>query len=741
MISTDTAGGPLSGLRVVEARGEVATRYCGRLLAALGAQVVQVGDRSADPVCQPGEAGRAFSAWLDAGKIIAPDLPSALASLDGAPDKSLVIAGQTPEALREVDAELAGRRGVVRLGLTWFGDKGPYSGWRGHDVVIQSLTGLAFGFGLPDGPPIVPQGHAPQIITGLTGFIAGVAALMGGEDGPTRVDVNALESALCLTEIGAVAAAAMPDVRSGRPGVNRYAPLYPSTIYATADGHVGVTTLTPAQWGALCKLIDRPDLAAAAALATAADRLLYADELDELLAPLVASRPTSYWVEAGDRMRIPITPAPRPRDLPAMPHWDGRGAFARIDGAEVSGPTLPFHFSFDGVTSARPNGGKRGPLTGLRVADFTMGWAGPLATRYLGDLGAEVFKIESKAKPDWWRGWEIMEEMDPPPYEFPLNFMAVNRDKRGLDVDVTTPAGMATATALVRSADIVVDNQGPGVMDKLGLGPAMQRQLRPGVISMSMPPFGRTGPLSGLRAYGSTVEQASGMPFVNGHADWAPSTQHVAYGDPIAGIYGAAAVLAAIYGRSTLGGAEIDLCQVEAVFQLGADGIIADQVSPVVRAGTRRPAEAPSCVVRGDDDGEDAWLAVAVDSDAAWRALCAVVDEVALSPAWGLAERQARADAIEDALARWSAAQRPIAAAGRLQAVGVAAAPVSPSHGLWLDEHLRASGYWVVLNRRYIGDHLIPNSPVIFDGRRLKVTHPAPTLGEHTAEALAILAL
>src|ERR1700749_3359371 len=96
MISTDTAGGPLSGLRVVEARGEVATRYCGRLLAALGASVTQVGDPSADPVCQPGAAGRAFSAWLDERKTIAPDLATALASLDGARDKTLVVASQTP---------------------------------------------------------------------------------------------------------------------------------------------------------------------------------------------------------------------------------------------------------------------------------------------------------------------------------------------------------------------------------------------------------------------------------------------------------------------------------------------------------------------------------------------------------------------------------------------------------------------------------------------------------------------
>jgi crotonobetainyl-CoA:carnitine CoA-transferase CaiB-like acyl-CoA transferase len=738
MTSERGAGRPLTGLRAVEATGEIATRYCGRLLSRLGANVVQVGDRSADPVNQVGEAARAYNAWLDEGKQIAPDLQTALASVEGARGPVLVIAGQTPDDVRAVDRALAARPGdFVRVGVTWFGEDGPYAGWRGNDAVILALSGLAFGFGLPEGPPTLAQGHAPQVMAGLNAFIGGLAALMAGPDGPTHVDVNVLEAALCFTEPGTVAAHADPLAQSTRLGVNRFNPLYPASVYKTTDGHVGVTTLTPAQWSALVGLIGKPELAADPRFATSAERTVNGDAIDEFLIPLIAQKPTDYWVEAGIRLRIPITPAPRPRDLPKLPHWRDRGSFDDYSGTGAQGPALPFRFKFDGVTAPRPEGGPRGPLEGVKVADFSMGWAGPLAARYFADLGADVLKIESTARPDWWRGWEIVEAQDPPLHELPRHFMAVNRSKRGVDIDLLSDEGRKVAETIIRRADLVIENHGPGVMDKLSLGQADQRRLHPGVVSVSMPPFGHGGPLSGLRAYGSTVEHASGLPFVNGHADWTPCMQHTAYGDPVAGIYAAAAAIAGLYGRPAMGGAEIDLCQVECVFQLGADAIIGDQVTGIQRTGSRRAAMAPVCVVKGA--GEEAWLAVAVDTDAAWRALCGRLEDASVSEDWGLAERQANADAIEAAIARWAKDRPPAEAAERLQAFGVPAGPVHPAHSLWRNEHLVGVGYWTTLNRRYIGEHIVPHPPIRFDGARPAPTRPAPVLGEHSLEALAEL--
>jgi crotonobetainyl-CoA:carnitine CoA-transferase CaiB-like acyl-CoA transferase len=276
-------------------------------------------------------------------------------------------------------------------------------------------------------------------------------------------------------------------------------------------------------------------------------------------------------------------------------------------------------------------------------------------------------------------------------------------------------------------------------MDRLGLGQADQRRLKPGIISITMPPFGR-GPLGGIRAYGSTVEQGSGLPYVNGHEAWEPSMQHVAFGDPVAGLYAAAAGVAALYGRQRLGGAEIELCQVECLFQLGADGVIADQISGLTRAGSRRSHQAPVCIVPARGDDGEAWLAIAVTDDAAWRALCGVLADPALSPDWTLAERKAREDAIEAAVAAWACGHAAEAAAVKLQAAGVAAAPALPATGLWNNPHLIEGGYWTVQQRRYVDAHLIPESPIQFDGRRPAITRPAPVLGEHTAEVLAELA-
>jgi crotonobetainyl-CoA:carnitine CoA-transferase CaiB-like acyl-CoA transferase len=356
-----------------------------------------------------------------------------------------------------------------------------------------------------------------------------------------------------------------------------------------------------------------------------------------------------------------------------------------------------------------------------------------------------VLKIESRAHPDWWRGWDPYPDVDPPPHELPRNFMAVNRNKRGLDLDLARPADHAAAEAVVRAADVVLDNQGPGVMVKLRLGPADQRRLNPTVISVSMPPFGRDGPLSGLRAYGSTVEQACGMPFVNGRADWDPCQQHVAYGDPVAGVYAAAAALVGLYGRERLGGADVEVCQVECLFQLGAEAIIAESASGEAspRMGSRRAGMAPCCVVAGASDGE-AWLAVAADSDAAWRALAGVIgrSDLADDPALAsLAGRKAREDEIEAALAAWAALQDTRAAADALQAAGVPAAPVLPTHQLFADPHLQDCGYWAVQDRRYIGAHFTPQAPFRYDGERPPVIRPAPTLGEHTTEVLAELGI
>ncbi|HEY1427050.1 MAG TPA: CoA transferase [Caulobacteraceae bacterium] len=728
---------PLAGIAVAEIGGGVATRYCARLFAVLGAEVWRADSE--------GGVSPIYGAWLDQGKHAVATPEAALDALDRSDaGRKLVICGQTPARIAEAEA-VVGARDAPMLAISWFDPRGPYADWSANDPIIQAMCGLAFSFGPVEGPPMLPQGCGPQVVGGVTAFNAALAALIS-ERIPRRIETSIFEAALCFTEPGAVGAVAF-GWEARRLGVNRFSPTCPNNIYRAADGHyVGVTALTVPQWTSLAGLIGRPELARDPRFITSLHRLAIADEVDAILGEAVATRPAADWITDGDRLRIPITPATPPRELPDDPHWRDRGSFAPVtEGQPAQGPTLPFRFTFEGETKPRPRGGPAGPLEGVRVADFSMGWAGPLAGRYLADLGADVLKVESSVKPDWWRGIDPVPGADLTPLELPRNFMCVNRNKRGLDLDLANPAELAIAKRVIAASDVVLDNQGPGVMEKLDLAARDQRRLNPAVISIAMPPFGRTGPLSGLRAYGSTVEQASGMPFVNGRPEWPPTQQHVAYGDPVAGLYGAAAALVGLYGRARLGGVDIELCQVECLFQVGSAGLIAEHAAqaPYPRAGNRRPEMAPSCVVRGAGEAE-AWLAVAVDSDAAWRALARAIgrDDLAGDPALAsLAGRKAREDEIEAAIAAWAATQDARTAAAQLQAAGASATAVIPTHELFPDPQLQDCGYWALQFRAYIDDHFTPEAPFRYDGERPPVVRPAPTIGEHTDEVLAELGI
>jgi crotonobetainyl-CoA:carnitine CoA-transferase CaiB-like acyl-CoA transferase len=726
-------------LTVIEVASEPAARYCGRLFSVLGARVVRVRQLSRPPVSS---AVAAFEDWLDEGKAEAVTFDDALETLASAPD--VVIVGQSPADVAQADALIDGLSlDTLRLSLTWFGSDGPYSGWKGDDALIQALIGVANGFGTVEGPPTIPQGRAPQFIAGASLFVAGLAALWGRRRGrdDRRVDVDVLEASLCFTEVSP-AGFERTGGRATRAGVNRFAANHPTTVYPTLDGWLGVTALTPAQWGGLARLIGRPEWADDPRLRTSIDRVAHADLLDRELSGIFPTRTTEQWLLEGQRLRVPLAPVPRHVELLETEHWVQRKSFVPLSSdPRTKAPHLPFRMSFDGHRRVVPKIPGLAPLSGLRVIDFSMGWAGPLCTRHLADLGADVVKVESDTHYDWWRGWEPPGAADPPEYELKSVFNVMNRGKRGVTLDLITEQGAAQAKALVAGADIVIENYAPGVMEKLGLGYDALQAIRPGLIMVSMGAFGATGPWSFFRAYGSTVEQASGMPHANGHAAWPPCLQHGAYGDPVAGIYAAVAALAVLHGRDRLGGAWVDLAQVECLFQLGADAIIAAQIDgDPQRLGSRSSSFAPRCVVTVPSPDADEALAVVVTSETEWRNLCLALGR----PDWArdpdlasVAGRNARGSEIEAALAGWAAGKDSAeAAATALQAAGAPAAPVVPTHRLAGQLHLKARGSWTSIERRYVGRQTMAAPPYRIDGVRPPVTRPAPLLGEHTAEVL-----
>jgi crotonobetainyl-CoA:carnitine CoA-transferase CaiB-like acyl-CoA transferase len=706
---------PLTGLRVLEMPGAVATRYCGRLFAKHGATVLQLGAPDGTGVGYGGKASEAYAVWLDHGKRRVDDIASA-GTLD------LIIAGPTADAIAAAD--VARGADTIRVGLTWFAPDGPYRDWTGSDAVIQAMSGVAYATGPKDGRPMLPRGHAPQVVAGATAFIAALGAIIGRDNGWSGrlVDLDILSANLCFTEGGAAALALTGD-KVVRRGVNRFSPTFPGGIYQASDGWIGVTALTPPQWASFCDMIGRPELAKDPRYATSLQRQDRADELDPILVPALRAQSAKWLLEEGQRRRIPMAPVPSLADLPRTLHWQGRASFLPVPGVRAFGPSMPFHIQAAAADQAAPaprEPAKTLPLESVRVLDLAMGWAGPLAARHFADLGADIVKVESCAHYDWWRGFDGIIDGDPPPYETRHAFLMVNRNKRGVTLDLKAESGKALVRRLAARADVMIENYAPGVLDRLGLGAKAMTEAVPGLIAISMGAFGASGPWSGFRAYGSTVEQASGLPFANGEADGPPTMQHVAYGDPIGGLYGAIACLIALYGRKhERAGAVIDLGQVECLFQLGADAIVAQstQTELLARDGSRHPLSKLRMV--GGETG--AWWAVSAETDAQWNAVARIAGAAAT-----LDQR-----AMEDAVRTWSAGKPRDAIVAAFQAAGVASGPIHAAQDLLNDPQLVASGFWRRAERRFIGNHVVPLSPYRLDGATPPLRAPAPTLGEH----------
>ena len=381
------------------------------------------------------------------------------------------------------------------------------------------------------------------------------------------------------------------------------------------------------------------------------------------------------------------------------------------------------------------------PLRGIRILDLTMGWAGPLASRYLADEGAEVIKIEGPGHFDWWRGWDLGGKADAnQTHEKSPNYNYNNRNKRGVAIDLTRPEGRALALKLAETCDAAIENQATGVMAKLGLTYADLKAANPSIIMLSMPGFGAEGPWSAYRAYGSTVEQSSGLPHLTGRPEDPPAMCHIAYGDAAGGMSAAAALLVALFHRRRTGeGQRVDLAQVEGLMQFGIHGPITQAMTgaPPERLGRRHPLHVPHGVF--PCAGEDRWIAAAVTVDEAWPALARLLgrEDWAADPALATPEgRRAIEDEIEQALAAFTAAREPQAAAEALRGAGVAAAPTVRSADLLSDPLLAARGFWVEIDRAHVGPKPHPLNPWSYDGVRTPIRSPAPTLGEHTEAVL-----
>jgi crotonobetainyl-CoA:carnitine CoA-transferase CaiB-like acyl-CoA transferase len=539
-----------------------------------------------------------------------------------------------------------------------------------------------------------------------------------------------------------------------------------------------VTALTPAQWRSLCELVGLPELGRDPRYRTAIGRLLNADEIDAQLVPALERRTAAEWFHAGQARRIPLTAVPTLAELLESEQLRALGAFRRIEHpalgafeapatpfrlrrtpAPISGPVarLGEHADLDrapaGASDDATAVSVRAPLRepssrpdllrGVRVVDLSMGWAGPLAARHLADMGAEVIKVEACDHFDWWRGWEVTpESLRERAIEKSVPFNTVNRNKLGIALDLVHPRGAELLMRLVAISDVVLENYSGAVLTKLGLDESVLLEVNPRLVMLSMPPFGAGGPYHHYRAYGSTVEQASGLPHLQGSPSDPPVMLHVALGDPVAGIHGAAALLVAMLHQQRTGeGQFLDLSQVQAVLGLGLHGIASQVVlgEPPPRLGNRHPVSVPQGVYRCR--GDDEWVALSVESDAQWRALCELLGDTALAAdeLERASGRRDHHDRIDERLSGWTVARDRDDVVEALLACGIPAAGVLDVNEVLTHPQLEARGFWQWLEREHVGVQPHPVASYRTGAAPHAIDWPAPTLGQQSREVLGEL--
>lgn len=376
------------------------------------------------------------------------------------------------------------------------------------------------------------------------------------------------------------------------------------------------------------------------------------------------------------------------------------------------------------------------PLAGVRILDFTWVGAGPLCTKMLADHGAEVIRVESTVRPDQVRSSQPFVEGGSG-----LNvsgfFADFNSSKLGITLNLKTPAGLTLARRLALVSDVVIDNYTAGTMERLGLGDAGLRALKPGLIVVSMSVMGQHGPKRDYGGWGQQIQCMAGINSITGFPGRTPTGPGGPYPDFSANPYHAVvAILSALRHRDRTGlGTFVDLAQYESTLSF-ATTLVMEYVANGTIAppqGNRVPWAAPHGVY--PCAGDDRWVAIAVENDAQWDGLCRAVDGVAwardarFATLLGRLEHQ---DGLDALLSAWTQSRQAEDVMARLQDEGVPAGVCQTIADLLDDPQLAARHHFWEVEHPEMGHVRMTGQAVQLQRTPYRVHRPAPLLGEHT---------
>jgi formyl-CoA transferase len=354
-------------------------------------------------------------------------------------------------------------------------------------------------------------------------------------------------------------------------------------------------------------------------------------------------------------------------------------------------------------------------LDGIRVIEVGTLISGPFAGRLLGDMGAEVIKIEPPGAPDPLRTWG-QAELDGHHFFWTVHA----RNKKAVTLNLREARGRDLFLDLVEHSDVIVENFRPGTLEKWGLGYDVLRERNRGIILVRVSGYGQTGPEAKKAGYASVAEAASGLRHMNGFPGGPPPRLALSLGDSLAGMFAAQGALAALYRRTVTGeGQIVDAALTESCLAVQESTIPDYDIGGVVRgpSGTRLEGIAPSNIYRSADGS---WVVIAANQDTVFRRLCAAMGQPELADDDRFVNHVARGrnqDEIDKIIGDWAAAREPTDIISTLSDAGVISGPINTVAEVVTDPQL--------VSRGMIADHWDERI-----GRNVKGPGVVPVLSE-----------
>jgi crotonobetainyl-CoA:carnitine CoA-transferase CaiB-like acyl-CoA transferase len=694
--------GPLDGLVVVDLSTGIAGGYCTKLLADGGAEVIKVEPPEGDPLrawsasgadVEPGSGGALFS-FLACSKhsvVADPDVAGEIGFVNGLLANAHAVVWSRGSKVAEAFSPDEIHRAHPHLtvtSITPFGLEGPWRDRPATEFTLQAWSGgiVGLGRGSADRAPVFVGGQVGEYLAGAYASAATLWSRLRGTG--ELIDLSMLETQILGLTYYPVTYFEM----LGRPWRDARRVTVPGVALAK-DGLVDLGCGTAQQWFDLCAMIGHQEwIDEGSPLTITAQANEKAAEIYEW----VRNQTVDEIRELATAFRIPNAPVANGANIESLDHFQARGSFVSNprDGFGQPGPpyrmrparlrspepaprlgehTECYRQALDqvlGRENARSASGiaisAQLPFSGLRVLDMTTFWAGPSCTHILALLGADVIHIESTRRPDGTRliaGIAVTEDQW---WEKSPIFSGLNTNKRGLTLDMQSERGRELLSRLIKTADVIVENFTPRVLDQIGLDFAAVQALRPDAIMLRMPGFGLDGPWRDSPAFAYAIEAAAGLSWLTGYPDRNPYEPY-SVGDPNAGIHGLNGLLLALEHRRRTGeGVLVEAPMVDAAINVAAEQVIEYSAYGALlqRAGNRGPTAAPQNLYLTADIDEfgrrDCWVAVAVATDEQWLRLRDAIGK----PTWAMnpdlaiaAGRREQHDHIDKHLSAWCETQ------------------------------------------------------------------------------------